>query len=535
MKKKVLLFFAMAMLSVMGAKADVIPSSYYSEPAAGTFYLYNVNQGQFLERLNNNFPGYRTTPVAVTLASSNGNYTIHFSDGMYLHTGYWNNQYLWTDGESAKNTVHEWAFDAIGGLSNTYQLKRTVEETINGITGMFYANGTNAAISPTDDCKWALITEANYYSYLASTTTVPSYCYTTTPTAGTYYLYNVEKGGFIYRGGDGAYAGLKKTPAPLTLTSAGSNAFYIQFSDGKYLKTGEYSGCYVWTDATTEEFAWTFESFHGVSGLFLVKCPLNDVDRYLYSNGIGTRGVNGWTTPDENKTNYAWALISATDYPEWQNCHKLISEVTGYSAENDIDNVNVTIIKSMTANVWNTFVVPFDMAIPSGWTVKEPTAFDGSTLTFSDAESIVAGKPYIVKPESAVTSFSAKGVTLKKDLSPTTVGTGSTVTMTGTYSKIDAIDYSTQDSYVIGLKDGVSSLYKVNSDVSLKPFRAYFTVAGAGGAGARIALSFDDETTSITENLELRTENAVYDLQGRRVAQPKKGLYIVNGKKVVVK
>ena len=72
--------------------------------------------------------------------------------------------------------------------------------------------------------------------------------------------------------------------------------------------------------------------------------------------------------------------------------------------------------------------------------------------------------------------------------------------MTGTYEQIAAFDYSTQDSYVIGLKDGVSSLYKVNSTVSLKPFRAYFTVAGAGGAGVRIALSFDDETTSITEN-----------------------------------
>jgi hypothetical protein len=531
MNKKVFTFFMMAILSIMGAKADVIPSSYYSEPAAGDFYLYNVNQGQFLERLNSNFPGYRTTPVAVTLASSNGNYTIQFSDGMYLHTGYWNNQYLWTDGESAKNTVHEWAFDAIGGLSNTYQLKRTVEETINGITGTFYANGTNAAISPTDDCKWALITEADYYKYLASTTTVPSYYYTTTPTAGTYYLYNVEKGGFIYRGGDGAYAGLKETPAPLTLTSAGSNAFYIRFSDGKYLKTGEYSGCYVWTDASTEEFAWTFESFHGVSGLFLVKCPLNDVDRYLYSTGIGTRGVNGWTTPDDNMTNYAWALISATDYPEWQNSNKLISEVTGYSAENDINNVNVTIIKSMTANVWNTFVVPFDMVIPSGWTVMEPTAFDGSTLTFGDASSIVAGKPYIVKPTEAVTSFSAPDVTLKKDLENTTVGD---VTMTGTYEQMNA----TEGSYIIGIKNGESALYKVNSEVSVKPFRAYFTVSGSSSARS-IKLNFSDTVTGIenavkSDETEVKN-NVMYNLSGQRVGEDYKGIFVKNGKKYINK
>lgn len=542
MKKELFLMFVTAMLSVMGAKADVIPSSYYSEPAAGDFYLYNVTEDKFLMTagISENNKVLQTNPQAITL-TSNGDGTYKFSGnaGYYVKIGHYKGMWLWPNGTDAN--VLSWTFNVEG--TKTYKISATTTSTVseNGGTkeaGTYYLiNESN--LGDKDDAEnagvYALITEANYYSYLASTTTVPSYCYTTTPTAGTYYLYNIEKCGFVYRGGDGNYAGLKETPAPLKLTSAGEGAFYIQFSDGKYLKTGEYSGCYVWTDATTEEFAWTFESFHGVSGLFLVKCPLDEVDRYLYSNGIGTRGVNGWTAPDANKTNYAWALISATDYPEWQNSNKLLSEVTGYSAETDVDNMNVSVLKSMTAGVWNTFVVPFNMAIPSGWTVKEPTAFDGSTLFFGDASSIEAGKPYIVKPESAVTSFSATGMTLKKDLSPTTVGTGSTVTMTGTYSKIDAIDYSTQDSYVIGLKDGVSSLYKVNSTVSLKPFRAYFIIPGV--SSARIAIGFDDETTGI-KNLTpafSEGEGAVYNLQGRRVAQPTKGLYIVNDKKVMVK
>ena len=531
MKKELFLMFVTAMLSVMGAKAEVIPASYYSEPAGGTFYLYNVTQQQFLT----GSPAMSATPVAMTLSVVDENkYSIAPTSGGFLKMGYWNNQYLWNNAW-AETGFFKWSFTADG--TKTYNLSITATADAdnyftNGTT--YYLNTVNTAPSteaaPADE--WALITEANYYSYLASAASIPAKYYTTTPTVGTYYLYNIEKCGFVYRGGDGNYAGLKETPAPLKLTSAGEGAFYIQFSDGKYLKTGEYSGCYVWTDATTEEFAWTFESFHGVSGLFLVKCPLDEVDRYLYSNGIGKRGVNGWTAPDANKTNYAWALISATDYPEWQNSNKLLSEVTGYSAESDVDNMYVSVLKSMTANVWNTFVVPFDMAIPSGWTVKEPTAFDGSTLTFSDAASIMAGKPYIVKPTSAVTSFSATGVTLKKDLDPTTVGTGTTVTMAGTYSAIAAVP---TDSYIIGIKNGESAFYKVNSDVSLKPFRAYFTVAA--GAGARISLNFDDETTGI-KNLTPAIpegEGVVYDLQGRKVTQPTKGLYIVNGKKVMVK
>lgn len=71
--------------------------------------------------------------------------------------------------------------------------------------------------------------------------------------------------------------------------------------------------------------------------------------------------------------------------------------------------------------------------------------------------------------------------------------------------------------------------------------KAYLPVltSSLGGGAREFNFIFDDDTTTgirQTENLELRTENAVYDLQGRKVAQPTKGgLYIVNGRKVVIK
>jgi hypothetical protein len=506
-------------------KTSAIPSEYYSTPAAGTYYLYDMLSNQFL---NTSSKAFTSSPVAVTLTEpETGKFTISAGSD-YLKIGTYKNMYLW----NGNSTDTYWTFEKDG---DEYYIKTSeFSEGNSYITSNkpWYLYGDNAYYVRPGCSQWALITEANYYKYLADQTTIPSTYYTTTPSAGTYYLYNIAQNGFIYRGGDGNYAGLKATPATLTLISNGSGAFYIKFDDGKYLKTGTANKCYVWTDATDESYAWTFESFHEVSGLFTLKCYSSDEskDMYLYSNGIGARGVNGGTIPDVNRTNYAWALISEANYTAWQNSFTL-NESTDFSIARDIYNVNPTVTKSMTAGVWNTFVVPFDMAIPSGWTVKEPTAFDGSTLTFGDASSIVAGKPYIVKPTEAVTSFSATGVTLKKDLNNTTVGD---LTMTGTYEQIAAIDYSTKDCYVIGLKDGVSSLYKVNSSVSLKPFRAYFTVDG--GAAARITLNFGDETTGIeTMNHSPLTVNQYFDLQGRRVAQPTKGLYIINGKKVMVK
>ena len=58
------------------------------------------------------------------------------------------------------------------------------------------------------------------------------------------------------------------------------------------------------------------------------------------------------------------------------------------------------------------------------------------------------------------------------------------------------------------------------------------------GSGAPSFLTIGNETTGINsiENGTLKIENGeVYNLAGQRVSQPTKGLYIVNGKKVIIK
>ena len=49
-------------------------------------------------------------------------------------------------------------------------------------------------------------------------------------------------------------------------------------------------------------------------------------------------------------------------------------------------------------------------------------------------------------------------------------------------------------------------------------------------------IGFGDEGTTGITTIETTTDsNAIYDLQGRRVTNPAKGIYIVNGKKVIIK
>lgn len=87
-------------------------------------------------------------------------------------------------------------------------------------------------------------------------------------------------------------------------------------------------------------------------------------------------------------------------------------------------------------------------------------------------------------------------------------------------------------------KDGVK--FAKVSGGTLAANKAYLQLQLDGDA-RELSIVFDDgETTSISEKLKVKSEEfapaaAMYDLQGRRVAQPTKGLYIVNGKKYIVK
>ena len=90
-------------------------------------------------------------------------------------------------------------------------------------------------------------------------------------------------------------------------------------------------------------------------------------------------------------------------------------------------------------------------------------------------------------------------------------------------------------AYVLSKTDG--KLHLTNAG-TIPAGKAYLP---AGAVGARILdLSFGDEegeTTSLNEVRGLKSEvrGEFYNLNGQRVAQPTKGLYIVNGRKVVIK
>ena len=294
------------------ALSDALPESYYSEPSAGTYYLYNVNQGQFLERLSNNFPGLSNAPAEVKLTKKGNGYTIMFADGKYLKTGFWNNQYLWTDG-SASDAEAIWTFEVISGKSNVYQLKRTAEDTWNGITGLFYVNGTNAATTATDDCQWALISPATYIN-IAKANAIPVKYRSDIPSEeGQYYLYDMLNQTFL----NTVYRTLSDEPKALATFTPSGSSFLISGETGKYLKIGVYKGQYLWSDGDANSTKWTVEPVAGEESEKLYYIYTKDFTETNSEVKGKTMYLDGTNATDTKPTFARWALITESDYVDY--------------------------------------------------------------------------------------------------------------------------------------------------------------------------------------------------------------------------
>ena len=216
-----------------------------------------------------------------------------------------------------------------------------------------------------------------------------------------------------------------------------------------------------------------------------------------------------------------------------------LSDAQDYIATTATVAKKVTLTRTVKANTWSSFVVPFNMAKPEGVDLKELSSSeikeDGTlTLNFTEATAIEAGKPYMMRSDNEITKFSADDAVVlpaaqKQDAATTYVD------MIGTYvtTNIPTGDYFFSNNVF---------KYVGAHAVNTKGFRAYFhlhDLPAAEGEARIVAFGLDDETTGIGGASHLNDKgemiNEVFDLSGRKVAQPTRGLYIVNGKKLFVK
>jgi len=93
----------------------------------------------------------------------------------------------------------------------------------------------------------------------------------------------------------------------------------------------------------------------------------------------------------------------------------------------------------------------------------------------------------------------------------------------------------TTDVYIL-VQNGNQVQFTKMTEGELAAGKAYLELVKSTGPGSRLNVVFVGETTGIsTVAAAEQAADAVYSLSGQRVATPKKGLYIVNGKKMIIK
>lgn len=215
------------------------------------------------------------------------------------------------------------------------------------------------------------------------------------------------------------------------------------------------------------------------------------------------------------------------------------------------ENANVTLQRTLSKDYWNTFCVPFALD------AEQVTQYFGegtqlrtyegncnnNIVYFATVENIEAGKPYIMKPGNAVVQnptfegVSMVATGLDENGNPQAVGDASTVQMKGIYNQI----LLNTDKTELFLGDNDLFYYPID-DIDARTIgglRAYFIVP-QGTDIKKLRANLDGTPTSLGTIFDTEESNApVYNLQGQCVGNSlralKSGIYIQNGKKVVVK
>lgn len=214
------------------------------------------------------------------------------------------------------------------------------------------------------------------------------------------------------------------------------------------------------------------------------------------------------------------------------------------------ENANVTLQRTLEASHWNSFCVPFaldkDQVTQYFGEGTQLRTYEGNCnnniVYFATVDNIEAGKPYIMKPGNAVVQnptfegVSMVATDLDTNGNPQAVGDASTVQMKGIYNHVTLV----QDKTNIYIGAGNKFYYPADAEAcQMNGLRAYFIVP-EGTDIKKLRANLDGATTSLGEIFDTEESNTpVYNLQGQCVGNSlstlKSGIYVQNGKKVIVK
>lgn len=247
----------------------------------------------------------------------------------------------------------------------------------------------------------------------------------------------------------------------------------------------------------------------------------------------------------------------------WKNSdmteHQTVKEITlDENSDNNIveeaKNVNVTLKRTLYGDGgWNTLCVPFTLteaqtkaAFGNNVELRELESVAGNTLIFKTVNSVTANVPCLIKVTADGNEYKFEGVSttaVKNNRDYTLSLVEGNILFLGIYSAMDVVEADLAGSSTNGyyaFLGANNTFFKAKAGTTMKAFRAFFSVPN--DVNTKQLRAVIDGTTTGIEDLVIdgvKANGRVYNLNGQYVGnslnglQP--GLYIQNGKKIVVK
>ena len=255
----------------------------------------------------------------------------------------------------------------------------------------------------------------------------------------------------------------------------------------------------------------------------------NGFDLRLYNNDPASSAT--FSVPDgyvitkivSSGGNFTTAASGTLSGNTWKGAQQSVKLSTGSSTVNFtkfvVTYTTATQSETVQSYGWATYIPKFDVEFAANTAYVVTDASLSTGLTLAEVTQVPAGTPLLLKGAGEKTI---------------TVIASADAPATNLLSVSDGTDLASGEYAYVLAKDGTGACFKQWTGAMSSLNGRVMLVLDV--AVAAPIFSLDNNTTGIKaiDNSQLTIDN-VYDLQGRRVAQPTKGLYIVNGKKVVIK
>ncbi len=211
------------------------------------------------------------------------------------------------------------------------------------------------------------------------------------------------------------------------------------------------------------------------------------------------------------------------------------------STTGEFEATTATYSRAMS-NVWGTLILPFPVQAVSGqafYTLRSVDEGEGTMGFNRIGDEIPANTPLAFRMTAGGDQLDIEMSNVDVELTTATQNDATTVVgwkAEGTYSSGTTLEHGNNYYYIAQNKFWNASV----NDVRVAPFRAWYHYTGESSVKS-FSIAFNDDWTDGIEPLNMdngqgvMNETDIYDLQGRRVARPTKGIYVVGGRKVVIK